>query len=229
MSCTWWPVLLVLLALVAGWCAGAAGRHLLCRLRRGVALRPPWCEIAVALSWAVAVGRAGGGALPVWWLPVPLALAWWGVLLAGVDLARRRLPDALTLPGYPVCALLVATVSLAGADGDVGLRAAVGAVLFGAAHAVPHLFSPRAMGAGDVKLSGVLGAVLAAVSWASLLVGAVLAAAVTAVLGIVRRVGIGLRAPRGPVGVRAGPVAVPHGPGMLVATWVLVVFPAFGT
>jgi leader peptidase (prepilin peptidase)/N-methyltransferase len=77
-------------------------------------------------------------------------------------------------------------------------------VVFGGAHLAVHVLAPRALGAGDVKLAGSLGAVLGAVGWSALVVGAVLAALGTAVVALARRTR-----------------AAPHGPGLLLATWLL--------
>ncbi|GAA0619970.1 hypothetical protein GCM10010174_43020 [Kutzneria viridogrisea] len=193
-----------LLAFVTGLPAGAAGRVLLRRLRRGTRVPPPWCELAVAGLWALA-----GWLLPAWWLPVPLALAWFGVLLAATDLAHRRLPDALTLPAYPVVALALCCAALIGPSSGLLPRALLAGALFFAAHLVIRLASPVALGAGDVKLSGVVGAALGAVSWPALLVGALAAATITALLT--------------PLTARGG--LTPHGPGLLAATYLLTLVP----
>src|ERR1700716_3205050 len=92
----WVSSALLIVALLAVGCwAGSLGRRLLGRLTRGVALRPPWCELATGVLWALVALRAAFGGVPAGWLPVPLALAWFGVLLAAADLVCRRLPNAL--------------------------------------------------------------------------------------------------------------------------------------
>jgi leader peptidase (prepilin peptidase)/N-methyltransferase len=146
--------------------------------------------------------------LPWWWLPVPLLLAWLAVPLAAADLARHRLPDALTLPAYPVLGLAVALAAACGPDPGLGLRAVLGVLLFGGAHAVVRVLAPAALGAGDVKLAGSLGAVLGALGWAALVVAAVLAAVITLLLALGRRRAV-----------------APHGPGLLLATWLVAAFP----
>jgi leader peptidase (prepilin peptidase)/N-methyltransferase len=193
---------------LVGIVMGGAGRLLLGRLARGVVLRPPWCELAGGVSSALLGWRATAGVLPWWWLPVPLLLAWLAVPLAAADLARRRLPDALTLPAYPVLGLVVALAAACGPDPGLGLRAVLGVLLFGGAHAVVRVLAPAALGAGDVKLAGSLGAVLGAVGWTALVVAAVLAAVITLLLAVSRRRSV-----------------APHGPGLLLATWLVAAFP----
>lgn len=197
----------------AGVAAGFAARRLLARLRRGALVRPPVCEVAVGLAWAVPGVLWAGGVVRVTWLPVLLGLGWLGVAAAVVDLRHRRLPDALTLP-----ALAVAFVLLVPLGTGAVLRAAAGAVVASVAHAVLHLIAPRAMGAGDVKLAAPLGAVLAAASWAALVLATGLAAMITGLVAVVL-VGRG-RAGRGS--------AVSHGPSMLVAAWVVLAGAAAG-
>ena len=212
-------VVLTVVAAGVGALLGVGGRLLLRRLRRGVAVRPPWCEIAVGGLTAVVGARATAGHLTPTWAPVPVALGWLAVLLTATDLARRRLPDALTLPAYPGVAALLGVAAWGGAGPGLVGRALAGAAVFGCAHALVHLAAPSAMGAGDVKLAGVLGAVLAAVDWAALLVAAFGANLLTALLGLLT-----------PARCRDGPAsspgarAVPHGPGLLAATWLVAAF-----
>ncbi|MHA6794868.1 prepilin peptidase [Pseudonocardia bannensis] len=192
---------------VAGLPAGATARLLLARLRRGARVPPGWCEAAVAALWALSGAAWRAGALPFGWLPVLLGLGWLAVAAAAVDVLHHRLPDALTLPALPGVLLLLLPLGPA-----TVLRAAAGAAVLSAAHALVHLVVPRALGAGDVKLAAPLGAVLAAVSWASVPLGALLAAVITgsvAVVGLAR-------------GVLARDAELPHGPSMLAAGWLVV-------
>jgi leader peptidase (prepilin peptidase)/N-methyltransferase len=204
---------------LGGVSAGALGRRVLGRLRRGAVVRPPWCELAVAVLWAIVAARWFAGAAPDWWLPVPLLLSWLGVLLTVTDLAHRRLPDRLTLPAYPVAGVLLGIAAVLGPDPWLAARAVVGGLVFWGLHAAIHWSAPHALGRGDVKLSGSLGAVLGAAGPAALVFGAVLAALVTALLGasLVRRLATG--------DVARG---IPHGPGLLLATWLVAVFPGAG-
>ena len=239
------PLLLPALLAAAGLPAGVAARRLLAHLRRGARVPPPWCELGVALAWGVSGALAGAGVLPWRWVPLLLGLGWLAVAAGAVDLLHHRLPDALTLPALPLTLVLLGPVGAAAV-----LRGLAGAGVAVAAYAAVHLVAPAAMGAGDVKLAAPLGAVLAAVSWPALALGAVVAALLSggsATVAIVSGgdpvalLGPGSQAPVGRPGSgrrawgwrrwwvrRAGAgrcrlrgVAVPHGPSMLVATWLV--------
>ena len=198
-----WTVLVVVAAAGLGATAGAGARLLLRRMTRGAVVRPPWCETAVSVGWAATGLGWVTGVVPLPWTAVLLGLTWLGTAVAVVDLRHRRIPDALTLPALPVALLCAAPLG-----GAASARALVGAVLAVAVHAAVHLVSPRAMGAGDVKLAAPLGAVQAAAGWVAVPAATVLAAVVTAVVGVVGAI-------TGTLGRR---VAVPHGPSMVLAT-----------
>jgi leader peptidase (prepilin peptidase)/N-methyltransferase len=194
---------------VAGALAGGAARVLLGRLRRGVRVPPPWCEAGVAVAWGSTGALAALGALPPVWVPALLALGWLAVAAGLVDVLRRRLPDALTIPATPIALLLLVPLGSAAL-----LRGLAGAAVAAAAYGAVHLVAPAALGAGDVKLAAPLGAVLAAASWPALVLGgfgaAVVSGAVAAGLLWWRRRG------------RPWGTALPHGPAMLVSAWVVV-------
>ncbi|MPZ65010.1 MAG: prepilin peptidase [Pseudonocardiaceae bacterium] len=145
---------------------------------------------------------------PWWWLPMPLALGWLAVLLSATDLAQRRLPDALTLPAYPAAAVLLAVAACGAGDPVLALRGLLGGLLWAGGYAAVRLVAPGALGGGDVKLAGSLGAVTAAVSWSGLLLAVLAATVLTALLA----------AATAPFGHRD----VPHGPAMLGAAWLVV-------
>lgn len=194
-------------AALTGAVAGAGGAMVLRRLPRPVRVSVPVCTVVVAALWAVVGERASEG-LPVWWWPIPLVLAWGGVLLAGADLIARRLPDALTLPAYPVVAVLLGAAAAGAGDAEPLARAAAGALLWAGGYAAVRLVAPDAMGGGDVKLAGSLGALTAATSWPGLMLAVLAANVLTAAVAGPARL-LGYR-------------DVPHGPAMLAAAWLVV-------
>jgi leader peptidase (prepilin peptidase) / N-methyltransferase len=206
------PVVVVLS--VAGAVAGAGARVLLGRLRRGARVPPPWCEVAVALLWACSGAAWAAGLVALAWLPVLLGLGWLVAAAGVVDVLHRRLPNALTVPALPTALLLLLPVGPAAV-----VRGAGGAALAVAVHALVHLLDAGALGAGDVELAAPLGAVLAAVAWPALALGAVLAAAGTALVGLGYACAGRRGGPATPA-LRSGG-ALPHGPSMLVATWLV--------
>ncbi|TCK22727.1 leader peptidase (prepilin peptidase)/N-methyltransferase [Pseudonocardia endophytica] len=133
-----------------------------------------------------------------------LGLGWLAVAGSAVDVAVRRLPDALTLP-----AVLLVLALLVPLGGTAVLRGAIGAVVLWAVHAAVRLAAPSAVGGGDVKLAAAVGAALAGTSWPALPVGVALAAVLAAGLAGAA-VALG-RAGRG--------TALPHGPALLGAAW----------
>jgi leader peptidase (prepilin peptidase)/N-methyltransferase len=133
-------------------------------------VRYPLVEILTA---AVFVLLALRFADEPWVIPAFLWLGGVGVALALIDLDVKRLPDALTLPSYPIAAALLAVAAVAGPGADVLVRVALGAVvLLGMYFLLWFGTAGRGMGLGDVKLSGLLGAHLAWVGWGTLAVGA---------------------------------------------------------
>ena len=148
-------------------------------------------------------------------MPRPLvpALIWFAgvsLLLALVDLRARRLPNAIVLPSYPMLVVLLAVASWAAGDWGALARAAAGGAALLGFYLVIALAVPRGMGAGDVKLAGVIGLLLGWIGWGALLAGAaaafLLGGAVSAVLLLSRR------ADRR--------TAIPFGPWMLAGAWV---------
>ncbi len=180
------------------------------RLPRGVRVPVPVCAVVVAVLWAVVGERASGG-LSVWWWPVPLMLGWAGVLLGGADVVARRLPDALTLPAYPVVAVLLGAAAVGAGDGGLLARAVAGALLWAGGYAAVRMVAPTALGGGDVKIAGSLGALTAATSWSGLLMAVLAASVLTAVIA----------GPARMLGYRD----VPHGPAMLAVAWLVTLHP----
>jgi leader peptidase (prepilin peptidase)/N-methyltransferase len=146
----------------------------------------------VAATLSVAIGSFAA-AVPwrlsePWWVEAGLVAV---LLVAGVavavDVISERIPDRVVLASLaPTAALLAVYISA----GDA--RPAIAAVLSGAAaYAVPlliaHLVAPAALGFGDVKLAGALGAAVGLVDWRYSIAALCLASGLTAVVALVSR------------------------------------------
>jgi leader peptidase (prepilin peptidase)/N-methyltransferase len=162
----------------------------------------------VAVAWRLAdLDRLAG--LPAWLYFTSIAIA-----LAAIDLDCHRLPNAIVLPSYPVLAVLLAGTALAQRDYAPLLRAAIGCVaLFGGYFALALAY-PRGMGFGDVKLAGLVGAMLGWLSYSALLVGAFAAFLLGGVAGIAV-----LASRRG-----TGKTPLPFGPFMLAGVAIALYF-----
>ena len=121
----------------------------------------------------------------------------WLLAVSAYDIAERRLPNWLTLPG----AVLVLAVACAAGRGG---QALAGAAALGALYLLVHLLAPAAMGGGDVKLAVGLGAMTGAFGVDVWLLAALAAPLLTAVLAL----GVAARGKR----------TVPHGPSMCLAS-----------
>ncbi|MDQ7994097.1 MAG: prepilin peptidase [Propionicimonas sp.] len=138
---------------------------------------------------------------------------WWfagsSVALTLIDLDTRRLPNAIVLPCYLVGAALLTTAGLLGADWSALFRAGIGMIALFGLYAALWLVRPGAMGAGDVKLAGVVGLYLGWLGWGPLAVGVFSAFLLGGVFGIT------LLASR-----RAGrKTAIAFGPWIILGAW----------
>jgi leader peptidase (prepilin peptidase) / N-methyltransferase len=133
-----------------------------------ISLRYPLVELGTGLLF-VAVALSIG---PHADLPAFLYLAAVGVALAMIDLDVKRLPDVLTLPSYPVGIVLLGIAAVTASGWWPLERALIGMAALYAFYFLLAVISPRGMGFGDVKLSGVLGLYLGWIGWGALVVGA---------------------------------------------------------
>ncbi|MEV4597616.1 A24 family peptidase [Amycolatopsis sp. NPDC049253] len=164
---------------------GAVVLLLVWLLRRAGAPVSPVVAVAVVVAALLVVGwRWREGRWAEWWWPVPWVLTVVGVPLGLADVRHRRLPDVVTLPAYPAMATALTVAAVSGGGVTLLAGAAAGVLVFGGVHLVVHRVEPARLGAGDVKLAGVLGAVLGALGWASVAVAAVVAAGLSAVVAV---------------------------------------------
>ena len=137
--------------------------------------------LGTGLAFAVMALRFGPGPP----LPAFCYLAGIGVPLAVIDARCRRLPDALTLPSYPVALALLGLAALwLPGGGRHFLSALLGMGLAGAVFLVQVLIYPAGLGGGDVKLSGLLGLYLGWLGPGALAAGLLLGYLSAAVTGL---------------------------------------------
>ena len=114
---------------------------------------PLACSVGLAIGLALLALRRFGAA-PRWWQLLPLlgALA----LVVVLDLRIRVIPDIITLPGLAYALGLAALT----ARSPTIVESALGALVGGGVVLLVAIVSRGAMGGGDIKLMGMLGAAL---------------------------------------------------------------------
>ena len=188
------------------WVARDGGRCATCGGHAG--WQRLWLELGTA-TLLVLVAAALGWA---WSLPAYLYLAVVSVALAAIDLRTKRLPNALTLPSYPVFAALLLLPAAAQDDWGGYGRALLGGLGLFLAYLLLAVLNPAGMGLGDVKLAGVLGMALAWFGWDVWLLGAVLAFVLASVVGVAMLAT--RRAERRST--------IPFGPFMVAGAWIAI-------
>ncbi|MFN2518589.1 MAG: A24 family peptidase [Jatrophihabitantaceae bacterium] len=193
---------------VLGWLV-LRGRCFACGA--SISARYPILEATTAVLFMVVtfsfVGRHLAPALPAY-----LYLAAAGLALALIDLDTKRLPDKIVLPSYAVVSVLLTIASVATHDWWALARAGIGGAALFAFYLALALAYPAGMGFGDVKLSGILGVILAYLSWSALIVGAFGGFMLGAVVGVVV-----MASKRG-----GRKTALPFGPFMITAAFIAI-------
>lgn len=181
--------------------------HGRCRnCQQPISKRYPLVEAATGGLFALMALKLGAHLV----LPAYLYLVAVGLALALIDIDVKRLPNALTLPSYPVAAVLLAIGSLHAPHAL--LRAGFGGLAMFAVYFAICFAYPAGMGFGDVKLSGVLGLYTGWLGWdvwgAGLLLGFFLGGFFGIALILVGKAG--------------RKTAVPYGPFMLLGALVAI-------
>ena len=171
-------------------------------------------RIAGAAITAVTFGALALRFGLTWILPALLVFAAASTVLTLVDLAEKRLPNAVVFPTLGVVAVLLVPATWAVGTWWPLLWAAAGAAGMFAVYFLLALISPSAMGMGDVKLALVIGLLLGWFGLSAWLVG-LLAAFVVG--GVIALVALALRR----VTLRG---SIPFGPSMLAGALIAVLF-----
>ncbi len=196
---------------VLGAAVGGGARVLLARVPRGADLSVPGLVAAAAVVTGIGAGLTWGD--PRFWLAV--WAGWLLVVLGAIDLARHRLPDALTLPALPMTLAVVLGTAAAHPGFGSAWRALVVSAVLGLLFWGLATLAPAAMGRGDAKLVPSLGLLTGFVSVPAALLGLVLAFALGAVVSVA---GIAVRR----LSLRS---AIPFGPFLMGGTWLVLAFP----
>jgi leader peptidase (prepilin peptidase)/N-methyltransferase len=195
---------------VLGWLI-LRGRCADCRTP--ISARYPLVELGTGLLFAALAWRLDRldrlSAVPAY-----LWFAAIGIALALIDLELRKLPNAIVLPSYPVIAVLLTGAAAWQHDWWPLARAGLGALALFGFFLLLVLIAPAGMGWGDVKLSGLLGGVLAYLSWSALLIGGFSSFVLGAIVGVAAM-----------AAGRAGrKTALPFGPFMITGALLAIFF-----
>ncbi|MGC9669231.1 prepilin peptidase [Planosporangium sp. 12N6] len=183
---------------VLGWLV-LRGRCADCR--EPIGLRYPLVELGTAVLFVAVTARFGVTLV----LPAYLYLAAIAVALALIDLDVRRLPNAIVLPSYLVCAVLLVPATVAHRDWSAAARGLAAMAALWAFYFALAVVYPGGMGFGDVKLAGLLGLYLGWLGWSAVLVGAFAGFLLGGLAGAALLV----------TGRAHGKTAIPFGPAML--------------
>jgi len=151
-----------------------------CRQCRSRLSTPLAIELATGAVLALLLGRFGGQ-------PDMIALGFLGavgVSLAAIDISVQRLPDALTLPAYPVLVILLTVAALIEHHAGALVRALAGSLVLASVYLVLAVLRPGQLGGGDIKLAGLAGLALGWLGWPAVVTGAALGFLLSAVVSL---------------------------------------------
>ena len=185
-----------------GWWPLAAWTH---RSTKGERMPLRTVRIAGATITAVTFAALALRFGLTWILPALLAFAAASSVLTLVDLAEKRLPNAVIFPTLAAVAVLLVPATWASGEWIALVWAAIGSAAMFAVYFVLALISPSSMGMGDVKLALVIGLLLGWFGLNTWLIG-LLAAFIVG--GVIALVALALRR----VTLRG---SIPFGPSML--------------
>ena len=195
---------------VLGWWPLAAWTR---RSMTGARMPQRTGRVAAAASTAVTFAALALRFGLTWILPALLVFAASATVLSLVDLAERRLPNAVTFPTLAAVAVLLVPASWAIGSWMALAWALAGSAAMFAVYFVLALISPSSMGMGDVKLALLIGLVLGWFGLSTWLIG-LLAAFVVG--GVVSLIALALRK----VTLRG---SIPFGPSMLAGALLALV------
>jgi leader peptidase (prepilin peptidase)/N-methyltransferase len=165
---------------VIGWLVLKGRCH---HCKTAISMRYPLIELSCAVLFvAVALRIAWLHQLTA--LPAFLYFAAAGLALSVIDVQLHRLPNKIVLPSYPILAILLVGAAIWTRDWSALLRALAGGTGLYSFYLALRLIHPQGMGFGDVKLAGLVGGLLAYLSWSALLVGAFAAFAIGGIVGV---------------------------------------------
>lgn len=171
--------------------------------------RYPAIEALTGLAFALLAYWQG----TQWTLLPLLYLAAISIALAMIDIDVFRLPDAIVLKSYPVAAIALLLSTFLG-SGPTWWRIPLGGLIMFSLYWTIRFIKPKGMGAGDVKLAGVLGMYLGYFGWGALAVGTFAGFLLGGVFGICLMLfGGGTRKSK-----------IPYGPYLIAGTWVGIVW-----
>lgn len=150
-------VVAAILGAVLGWWPLAAWTQ---RSMQGERMPRRTVRIAGAAITAVTFGALALRFGLTWILPALLAFAAASTVLTLVDLAEKRLPNAVIFPTLAAVAVLLVPATWASGEWIALTWAAAGSAGMFVVYFVLALISPSSMGMGDVKLALVIGLLL---------------------------------------------------------------------